>query len=1074
MEDIKLSDIIDLKFLQEFQNSFAKSINIASVIVDKFEIITEPSNFTELCNKYSGCHPLCNKECNECYIKYGDLAAETKTPHIYQCNSGLTYFAVPIMLNDAHIGSIICGQVLTEEPDVNKLKQVAKELNVDEAEYFEALSKIQIMTFEQINDTANLLFIFANSISQIANKNYELHKKVKQETLLRNVSEKIRSSLDIYEIFEIITNELLSMFDMDRIAIVEYTNKDNYGEYLIKKEYKKREDIISPHSLDSSKQITKYAVENFFINKKPLVFNNILKSDYPEFFKEFYKTLGTNSLLWVPIISENKLWGSIAIAKNDGNYYWSDEDAKFMIDLANQTSIAINQAELYEEAQKNAENESILRRIMLSSSSTFSFEQTINLLVTEAGKLFNADRCFFIEVDSLTQINLPIQEYAEYRSSPDIRPHLEVVPKKSETKTFVNKTLTHKNIYVENINDINLPEATRQMLVEKLSVKSYMIMTVKYGETVHGALVFHYVNQYKKFSEKEISLAEAMASQSANIINQVKLYSKVKQQSEKEFLLRQITQDIGSSLNADDIFSYVCKGLAEIFNIQRVTIIQYPDPKDYSNYKTLKEYKLDAKITGSSDFGKRPSDYPFYQKFGEAWIEFLETQKDYVAINNIQESDMPDFLKESYDAFGQKALMLANISKGKEKWGIIILSEYNCPRNWTDGDVNLMEMISDQLYIAIKQSELYSQMQQQAEREKAILSNLPFMVWLKDIESKFLAVNEPFAKVCGQTPEVLVGKSDYDIWPKELADKYVQDDLEVMEAKKTRAVEEMIQSKDGARWHETQKTPLLNEKGEIVGTTGFSRDITERKEIDKMKSEFVSTVSHELRTPLTSLSGALELVLSGKMGDFSDKIKSLLNMAHNNCYRLTNLINDILDIEKIEAGKMDFEIKTLELMPLIENSIQLNLQYAQKFNTVIKLIEVLPNVFVNADANRLIQVVTNLLSNAIKFSEPDSAVELSVIRFNNNIRVSITNYGMEIPKEFKSRIFQKFAQADSSDSRQKGGTGLGLSIAKLIIENMNGNINFISENNKTIFYFDLPEFINKQREDLNEKTCFNM
>lgn len=888
----------------------------------------------------------------------------------------------------------------------------------------------------------------------------KLKKQVKQETLLRTISERIRSSLDIDEIFEIIIQELLNMFDIDRIAIVEYTNKDNYEEYLIRKEYKKSDDIISPQNLDIAGKITKYSAENFFINEKPLVFNNILESNYPEFFKEFYKTLGTNSLLWVPIISESKLWGSIAIAKHDGIFYWSDEDTKFMVDIANQTSIAINQAELYKAAQKTAENESILRRIMLSSSSTFSFEQIINLLVTEAGKLFNADRCFFIEVDTITHINLPIQEYAEYRSSPDILSHLGVIPKKSETKTFVNKTLTQENVYVENINDIDLPEATRQMLVDKLSVKSYMIITVKYGETVYGALVFHYVNQYKKFSENESSLAEAMASQSANIINQVRLYSKIKKQSEKESLLRQITQDIGSSLDADEILGYVCKGLAEIFNIQKVTVIQYPDSKNYSKYKTVKEYRLDSKIIGGSDFDKRPSDYHFYHKFGQAWIEFLEKQKDYVAINNIQESDMPDFLKESYKKFGQKALMLANISKGLEKWGMIILSEYNCSRSWTNEDVNLLEMISDQLYIAIKQSELYAQMQQQIEREKAILSNLPFMVWLKDKESKFLAVNEPFATVCGQTPDSLVGKSDYDIWPKEIADKYVQDDLEIMKNKKTRAIEEFIQGKDGVRWHETHKTPLFNEKGEIVGTTGFSRDITERKEVDRMKNEFVSMVSHELRTPLTSIRGALGLVTSGKIETLSEKTQGLLEIANNNCLRLINLINDILDIEKIEAGKMDFQIEILNLVSLVEQTIQANLQFAQKHGVEIKLEKELEEIFVKVDGNRLIQVITNLLSNAIKFSEQNMSVVISIKRqkAKNNVKVSITNYGKEIPTDFKNRIFQKFAQADSSDARQKGGTGLGLSIAKAIVEKLQGTIGFKSQNKETVFYFDLPEF----------------
>jgi len=178
------------------------------------------------------------------------------------------------------------------------------------------------------------------------------------------------------------------------------------------------------------------------------------------------------------------------------------------------------------------------------------------------------------------------------------------------------------------------------------------------------------------------------------------------------------------------------------------------------------------------------------------------------------------------------------------------------------------------------------------------------------------------------------------------------------------------------------------------------------------------------------------------------------------------LINDILDIEKIEAGKMDFEIKPVELMSLVEQSIQSNIQYAQKFSVELKVTDKLEKVFVQVDSNRLIQVMTNLLSNAIKFSVPNSFVNISIVNLANKIRISVTNYGTEISENFKTRIFQKFAQADSSDARQKGGTGLGLNISKAIIEKMGGHINFVSKNNETTFYFDLPEFIEDSTKNI--------
>jgi PAS domain S-box-containing protein len=241
------------------------------------------------------------------------------------------------------------------------------------------------------------------------------------------------------------------------------------------------------------------------------------------------------------------------------------------------------------------------------------------------------------------------------------------------------------------------------------------------------------------------------------------------------------------------------------------------------------------------------------------------------------------------------------------------------------------------------------------------------------------------------------------------------------------------------------------------------RDITQRKEIERLKNEFVSMVSHELRTPLTSIRGALGLLTGNVAGELSDKAKTLLDIANNNSMRLIHLINDILDIEKIEAGKMDFVLMPQEIMSVVEYAISLNKAYGQQYGITFEISESLDNAKVYVDKERLVQVLTNLLSNASKFSHHDSAVKISVSRINTSIRITITDQGIGIPEEYQHKIFEKFAQVDSSDTRQKGGTGLGLSISKAIIEKMGGIINFTSQKDQgSKFYFELPEYIEKQ------------
>ncbi len=251
---------------------------------------------------------------------------------------------------------------------------------------------------------------------------------------------------------------------------------------------------------------------------------------------------------------------------------------------------------------------------------------------------------------------------------------------------------------------------------------------------------------------------------------------------------------------------------------------------------------------------------------------------------------------------------------------------------------------------------------------------------------------------------------------------------------------------------------LRSSDGEITGYLGMARDISEIKRIDRMKSEFISTVSHELRTPLTAISGALGIIVNGAAGEIPDTATKMLNIAHKNSLRLIHLVNDLLDMEKLSAGKMYFDLKSQALVPIVVQSIDANAAYAAQFQVKFVLNSLVrDDLRVIVDFQRLQQVLANYLSNAAKFSPPKETVELRIENLYNSVRVTVIDKGPGIPDEFRSRIFQKFSQADSSDSRQKGGTGLGLAICKEIIERMGGRVGFFSEVGKgSQFYFEIP------------------
>ena len=240
-------------------------------------------------------------------------------------------------------------------------------------------------------------------------------------------------------------------------------------------------------------------------------------------------------------------------------------------------------------------------------------------------------------------------------------------------------------------------------------------------------------------------------------------------------------------------------------------------------------------------------------------------------------------------------------------------------------------------------------------------------------------------------------------------------------------------------------------------TTLLLRDITERKKVESLKSEFVATVSHELRTPLTAIRGALGLLHGMPSDAVAQQGANLISIANQNTERLVHLVNDILDLEKLEFGRLALDLQPVALPQLLQDAIRETEHYAKPHSVTLLLQHPVPEVELHADPNRLMQVLANLLSNATKFSPPAATVTLAASLQGDWLRVSVTDQGAGIPEDFRDRIFQRFSQADTSDSGRKGGSGLGLSISKSIIELHGGRIGYESgDNGGARFYFELP------------------
>lgn len=486
------------------------------------------------------------------------------------------------------------------------------------------------------------------------------------------------------------------------------------------------------------------------------------------------------------------------------------------------------------------------------------------------------------------------------------------------------------------------------------------------------------------------------------------------------------------------------------------------------------------------------------------YLQCLENQRIIAASDTQNDVRIQEIYNCYLEPLGISSLLDTPIRLGGEVIGVLSLEQIGTNRTWAVDEQNFLDFLAYMTALSIESHQrtlaeseleqslallkatLQSSMIAEAELEKSIsllkatLESTADGIIVIDSNSNLVNCNQKFIEMWHIPPEI-ANKKDYNQVINFLNDQLrLPHNLLSCFAKSQEQLNsesyDILELKDGRIFERySQKQPILTNpnirhtnKLNYVSTNHYTstwvwsfRDITERRKVERLKNEFVSMVSHELRTPLTSIKGSLGLIAGGVVGTLPPQLKSLIDIALKNSERLVLLINDILDIEKIESGKMAFHIEPFELTPLVEQAIEANRSYGEQFNVTFVFTEKLPEVKVKADSDRIMQVITNLLSNAAKFSPPNETVTVAIKRNNNNlIRLEVTDRGNGIPEAFRSRIFQKFAQADSSDTRQKGGSGLGLSICRAIIERLGGKIDFTTEINVgTTFYFDLPEFV---------------
>lgn len=358
----------------------------------------------------------------------------------------------------------------------------------------------------------------------------------------------------------------------------------------------------------------------------------------------------------------------------------------------------------------------------------------------------------------------------------------------------------------------------------------------------------------------------------------------------------------------------------------------------------------------------------------------------------------------------------------------------------------------------------------------SLINSIPDLVFFKDLDTRYLSCNTAFAKYLGIQTEEIVGKSDLDFYPKEIANAFIQNDKKILNDRIPLRNEDWIKMPDGEeRLFDTFKVLCYDSNGEIMGILGISRDITEKEiikqkyfiakekaeESDRLKTSFLANMSHEIRTPMNSIVGFSNLIIEG--GLTNEEQYEYVGHINNAVDNLLNLINDIIDISKIEAGQLTVKPEYFNLDKLMSEVYVANMEYRKKFvsNHVSLYLDIdksLGQTKILADPFRLNQVLTNLLVNATKFTK-EGEIVFGYRVIDEQLQFFVRDTGIGISKEDQAIIFTRFRQAEGSKNYRTGGTGLGLAISKHIVSLMQGVIWVESEKGVgSTFYFNLPYF----------------
>ncbi|MGF1480754.1 MAG: GAF domain-containing protein [Cyanophyceae cyanobacterium] len=611
---------------------------------------------------------------------------------------------------------------------------------------------------------------------------------------------------------------------------------------------------------------------------------------------------------------------------------------------------------------------------------------------------------------------------------------------------------------------VGTSDLQRHPVYHTLGLEAYIGAPIWVNGEIYGTLNFSSTEPKSSgFEPHERELIELMAQSIGRFIaadqadtERQQMIAELRRTNQRVQLFADVALKIRRSLKLEEILETTVTEVQQFLRCDRVIIFQL---QRNGSGRVVRE----ALVPGCPAILGQDIDDPCFRS------EYMDKYRQgrTSAITDLEQADLEECHKELLQQFATRANLVVPILHHEELWGLLIAHQCYRPRQWRDSEIEFLQLLANQLGIALGQSQLVVALQESEQRFRLLADSAPVLLWMTGTEHQATFFNQTWLNFSGQPlAQALASGWAAGIHPDD-RERCQETYSAAVERHESFTLEYRRQSNREYRWVLDTGVPRLTPDGSFAGYIGSCIDISDRREVEQLKDEFVSVVSHELRTPLTSIGGALDLLASGVLHTQPQRAQRMLQIAVNNTDRLVRLINDILDIERIESGKVMMSKQGGNVSDLLDSAVATVSELAENAGVTLQVSTLSARLWVDPD--RIIQVLTNLLSNAIKFSDPGSTVWLTASRVCGStanrspaesepmILFQVCDQGRGIPADQLETIFGRFQQVDASDSRRRGGTGLGLAICRSIVQHHDGQIWAESTFGEgSTFFFTLP------------------